>query len=394
MAQGADTGGGGVVVSDAFNYHQIRNISRAEGRSAVKSAAYITGESLHDSRVGLTFGRAESAGRVLASETIGPKGAAWTAGDLWSAAEKAETRKNSRTAQEHIVALPHQLDEAAHKRLLRGFALWHRDTYGTAATWALHAPNAQGDQRNVHAHLLFTTRRVEAGADGAPVFRDKVREIHGAGGPQEVERARAEWGRRVNAELARAGLAERMDHRSHKRRAEQDGTPPRTPTTHKGPRVVAQERRRARTSGRPQPIPRAPQERRAAGPALAFEDGAGEWGDFGNMGTTPPARPATSPPVPTALNGKSGPGGAAAPQPRAPSLLADSLEERRRAAAERRAIRDQSQANDRRESQADREAAAAARHLEREAQAAEAWKQKEAREWEAWKRRQRGGPER
>lgn len=394
MAQGADTGGGGVVVSDAFNYHQIRNISRAEGRSAVKAAAYITGDSMHDARVGLTFGRAESAGRVLASETIGPKGTTWTAGDLWSAAEKSETRKNSRTAQEHIVALPHQLDEAAHRRLLRGFALWHRDTYGTAGTWALHAPNAQGDQRNVHAHLLFTTRRVEAGADGVPVFGAKVREIHGATGPQEVERARAEWGRRVNAELARAGLVERMDHRSHKRRAEEDGTPPRTPTAHKGPRVVAQERRRARASGRPQPIRPAPQERRAAGPALHFEDGAGDWADLGDMRPTPTARPAASPPVPTALNGKSGPGGDAAPQPRAPSLLADSLEERRRAAAERRAIRDQTRANDRRETETEREAAAQARHLEREERAAAAWREREAREWAAWKRRQRGGPER
>lgn len=396
MQQGAATDGGGGVVSDAFNHHRVRNISRAEGRSAVKSAAYITGESLHDARVGLTFGRAEKAGRVLASETVAPKGAAWDAGTLWSAAERAETRKNSRTAQEHTVALPHQLDETAHKRLLRGFALWHRDTYGTAATWALHAPNSQGDQRNIHGHILFTTRRVSVGADGAPVFGEKVRQIHGNTGPAEIERARAEWARRVNAEMERAGRAERLDHRSHQRRAGEAGTVPKQPTEHKGPRVVAMERRRSRA--RPEPRP-ANQTRPEPAPGLDFlADGAGDWDLFSTP--TPAARPAAAPPVPTAPLGRSGPGGATAPIPRAqpsPSLLSASLAERRAAAEERRQARAVAETNRQMDRAARRRAweeEQESRALDKEASERAAWEAKQEREWAAWKRRQRGGQER
>lgn len=254
---GGDGGGGGTSpsaagaeVSDAIGHHQVRDIKRADGQSAVKSAAYITGESIFDGRVGLTFGRALSAGRVLDSGTVGPKGTAWTASQLWSAAETAETRRNSRVAQEHIVALPSELDAAAHKRLLNGYSLWLRDTHGVAATWALHAPSPHGDQRNVHGHILTTTRTASVGADGAPVLGEKVRALSGDRNmvAATIEAQRAEWAKRVNGELERAGAGRRVDHRSHARRAEAgDAEPGKVPGQHKGARKTAQERR-AKTS--------------------------------------------------------------------------------------------------------------------------------------------------
>jgi len=212
----------------------------------VKTAAYITGESLADERLGLSFGRSEKSGRVLDVGTVGPKGQAWSTGDLWSAAEKAETRSNARVAQERTLAIPAELDDAASARLLNGYALWHRDTYGTAATWALHAPGPQGDQRNKHGHILTTTRRVEMGADGRPVFGEKVRALSGNRETvrAETERQRAEWAKRVNAELERAGSPRRLDHRSYKRRAETGDAPPDLePGQHKGAKRSAQERR-------------------------------------------------------------------------------------------------------------------------------------------------------
>lgn len=242
-------------IDDRFNHHRVENISRGAGRSAIKSAAYITAEKLHDERTGLTHGRAESKGRVIATGTVGPKDSEWDTGTLWSAAEKAETRSNSRVAQSHTLALPNELDETAHKRLLNGFCLWHRDTYGVGATWALHAPDAQGDQRNVHGHILTTTRRVAMGLSSEPVFAEKVREIHGQreSGAAELERQRAEWAKRVNKELERAGSERRLDHRSFERRAAAgDGPEGLEPGTHRPARQSAKERRVRRGAGTPE----------------------------------------------------------------------------------------------------------------------------------------------
>ena len=245
-AAGGGPAAGAAESGDAFGHHDIRDIKRGQGQSAVKSAAYITGDSIFDARLGLTFGRPEKQGRVLAIGTVGPKGSTWTAEDLWGGAEKAESKSNARTAQERVLALPHELDEAGHKRLLNGYSLWLRDEYGVAATWALHAPNQRGDQRNTHGHILTTTRTVGMDAEGRPEFGPKVRALSGRRDQvaAEFEKQRAEWAKRVNAELERVKSPRRLDHRSHARRAEAgEGPAEMEPGAHKGARRAAKERR-------------------------------------------------------------------------------------------------------------------------------------------------------
>lgn len=234
------------TITDAFAHHSIRDISRANGGSAIKTAAYIGGVALYDDRRGETFGRETGKGRVLAFEVVGPQGTAWDAGALWSAAEKAERRGNARTAQERTLALPEELDEATQRRLLRGYALWHRDEYGVAASWALHEADPRGDSRNRHGHIMTTTRTVIVGTDGTALFGEKVRRLSGNREvvAAEVERQRQEWARRVNAELEKAGSVRRLDHRSHERRAETgDGPQGMERGRHLGPKVSAQTRR-------------------------------------------------------------------------------------------------------------------------------------------------------
>ena len=237
---------GGFESGDGFGHHDIRDIKRGQGQSAVKSAAYITGDSIFDQRLGLTFGRPEKQGRVVAFGSVGPKGSSWTASDLWGGAEKAEIKSKARTAQERVLALPHELDEKTHRRLLNGYALWLRDEYGTASTWALHAPNQRGDQRNTHGHILTTTRTVGMDSEGRPEFGPKVRALSGKRDQvsAEFEKQRAEWAKRVNAELERVKSPRRLDHRSHARRAEAgDGPPEMEAGAHKGARRAAKERR-------------------------------------------------------------------------------------------------------------------------------------------------------
>lgn len=104
---------------------------------------------------------------------------------------------------------------------------------------AIHAPGRQGDQRNHHAHLLTTTRRI--GAEG---LGEKSRELDQKTSG-EVERWRGRFAELQNAALERAQLAERVDHRSHQRRGiEQEAT------VHMGPSVMAMERQAKREAQR------------------------------------------------------------------------------------------------------------------------------------------------
>ena len=97
---------------------------------------------------------------------------------------------------------------------------------------AIHAPARRSDERNHHAHLLMTTRRLNA--DG---LTEKTRELDDLK-TGEVTRWRERWATLVNERLAEHGHTDRVDHRS----LEAQGLD-RDATFHKGPAVTAIERR-------------------------------------------------------------------------------------------------------------------------------------------------------
>ncbi|MFN1265495.1 MobA/MobL family protein [Pseudomonas lundensis] len=104
-----------------------------------------------------------------------------------------------------------ELSPAQRRELTQGIAQALADRYGTAGTLAVHTPDREGDQRNHHAHILMTTRRLEpSGALG-----EKTRELDDVKrGPEEIEWVRAMIEARPNHALERAGSAERVDRRS------------------------------------------------------------------------------------------------------------------------------------------------------------------------------------
>ena len=131
--------------------------------------------------------------------------------ELWNAAELAETRKNSTVARDLIVALPHELSAVDRRQLAEDMGQWVAQRYGVAADVAVHLPGQDGDSRNHHAHILFTTRRLTGASFGA-----KTRELDDkTQGPQEIETIREAWEQLTNQALERAGLGHRVDRRSH-----------------------------------------------------------------------------------------------------------------------------------------------------------------------------------
>ena len=80
--------------------------------------------------------------------------------DLWNMAELAEKRKDSCTAREYEVNLPHELNKEQRFELAKDFAKQLAEKYGIAVDVCMHEPNKKGDQRNFHAHILTTTRKI------------------------------------------------------------------------------------------------------------------------------------------------------------------------------------------------------------------------------------------
>ncbi len=146
----------------------LQTISRSSGRSAVLAAAYRACEKLTDERLGITQdytpkGKAGLAGNIcigIPNNDIGK---------LWNDAEKAETRANSTVARELMIPLSTEWNDSERRECVRDIAQHLRDTYGVAVLASVHYPAK--DNNNHHAHILFTTRAVDA--DG--VFGKKTR---------------------------------------------------------------------------------------------------------------------------------------------------------------------------------------------------------------------------
>lgn len=211
--------------------------SRADGRSAVKSAAYTARTTYRDERVGRRY-RAGKIGGLLSHELIN-----WSGSEegLWNAAEIAERRGNARVVRELRPALPAELPLSMQVSLVRGYSLWLRDRYGVAVQADIHAPrfldeptqkqhergrlnlnwedylealfNENRTNKNFHVHLLMTTRQV---CPKTGKFGGKTRVLDDSRtGPEEMLAMRQEWEKRTNAVLKKIGSRARIDLRSY-----------------------------------------------------------------------------------------------------------------------------------------------------------------------------------
>lgn len=198
---------------------EVKTLKRASGRSAVAATAYRAGVRVRDEQAGDGQGKVHDYRRrapgVAYAEILAPSGAPeWAThrGQLWNHAERAENRRNSVTAREVLISLPHELDDEQRAELVRGFASRLVERYGVAVDMAVHRPDRKGDQRNHHAHLMMTTRRMTA--EG---LKEKTRELDDVKkrGPEEIEAIRAMWEHEQNQALERAGMVERVSRLSN-----------------------------------------------------------------------------------------------------------------------------------------------------------------------------------
>ena len=201
------------------SYHlSVKTIKRSAGRTATAAGAYRAGERIECQREGRIHDYTRKQG-IEETFIVAPETAPVWAQDrskLWNEAEASETRRNSVTAREWELALPSEISAEDRSQITRQFAEELVSRYGVAVDVAIHAPHREGDQRNHHAHVLTSTRKLEA--EG---FTAKTRVLDSAKtGGVEIEQMRGVWAELQNRALERVGEVERVDHRSLEKQRE------------------------------------------------------------------------------------------------------------------------------------------------------------------------------
>lgn len=208
-------------------YHlSTKPVSRSSKRTATASAAYRAGVEIKDDRTGKVHDYSKRGG-VVATQIFTPNKIKIDRSELWNMAETAETRKNSRTAREIVINIPHELDQKTRGRTVSEFARHLSDKYGVAVDVAIHKPDRHGDNRNHHAHLLLTTRKLERLESGNIALTSKsqlelsntqLKDLELPKAQDELKALRKTWADITNKYLEREGIEARIDHRSHAER--------------------------------------------------------------------------------------------------------------------------------------------------------------------------------
>lgn len=230
-------------------YHcTCKIISRGQGRSAVGAAAYRSGEKLYNEYDGIEHDYTKKGG-VVYSEIMLCENAPKEYQDrqtLWNAVEQIEKSSKAQLAREYEVALPVELSREEQIKLVRDFAKENFVDNGMCVDFSIH----DKEDGNPHAHIMLTTRPIEQ--DNSWGVKQKKEYILDKNGQKQydkkkqtykcktvkttnwdskefLQRSRESWAEKVNQELKKKSLPQRIDHRSLKEQGVD-----RVPTIHEG----------------------------------------------------------------------------------------------------------------------------------------------------------------
>lgn len=192
----------------AIYHFSAKVISRANGSSAVASAAYRSASELHDQRLGRSHDFSNKAG-VIHSEVLLPDGAPERLSDratLWNEVEVGEKRKDAQLAREVEFAIPREMNQAQGVELARDFVETQFVKRGMVADLNVHWDIGKDGLPKPHAHVMLSMR--EVGPEG---FGKKVREWNGT---ELLKHWREAWESHVNERLAELDIDVRIDHRT------------------------------------------------------------------------------------------------------------------------------------------------------------------------------------
>ncbi len=193
----------------AIYHFSAKVVSRANGSSAVASAAYRSASELHDDRLGRDHDFSNKAG-VIHSEVMLPEGAPERLNDrstLWNEVEAGEKRKDAQLAREVEFSIPREMNEKQGVALAKDFVQKQFVDRGMVADLNVHWDKAKDGSPKPHAHVMLAMRDV--GPEG---FGKKNRDWNST---ELLKDWREAWSCHVNERMAELGLEGRIDHRSY-----------------------------------------------------------------------------------------------------------------------------------------------------------------------------------
>ena len=193
----------------AIYHFSAKVVSRANGSSAVASAAYRSASELHDDRLNRDHDFSNKAG-VIHSEVMLPQGAPERLNNratLWNEVEAGEKRKDAQLAREVEFSIPREMNEKQGVQLARDFVKKQFVDRGMVADLNVHWDKAKDGTPKPHAHVMMTMRDV--GPEG---FGKKNRDWNST---ELLKDWREAWSAHVNERMAELGLEGRIDHRSY-----------------------------------------------------------------------------------------------------------------------------------------------------------------------------------
>jgi len=138
--------------------------------------------------------------------------------DCWRALEEVEKayRANAKVQMRIIWNLPHELSADQRREMVNRFCEREFARLGLPYVAAIHAPDPDGDQRNYHVHICFSTRPVERVGDHEwLIAQEKMTGLDDALG---LRRLRAMAAAQMNLASRSAGLPNLYTHQSYRDR--------------------------------------------------------------------------------------------------------------------------------------------------------------------------------
>ncbi|MBO0364975.1 MobQ family relaxase [Streptococcus vaginalis] len=249
-------------MADSFHF-SVNIISRGKGKSAVASAAYISGEKIKNEWDGVTHDYTKKQG-VISKEIYLPDHAPEEYKDrktLWNSVELFEKNSNAQLARNFIISLPKELSIEENKKMIEEYVQNNFVKEGMIVDLAIHDESREGNQ-NIHAHIMTIVRPInEDGTWGQKSKKEYILDEKGEkilnknGKPKtrkvelttwndkgNVEKWRENFSDLCNEYLAKNKIEKRVDHRSFKRQGIKQ-----IPTIHLGACASAMERKGIRT---------------------------------------------------------------------------------------------------------------------------------------------------
>ena len=249
-------------MADSFHF-SVNIISRGKGKSAVASAAYISGEKIKNEWDGVTHDYTKKQG-VISKEIFLPDHAPEEYKDrktLWNSVELFEKNSNAQLARNFIISLPKELSIEENKKMIEEYVQNNFVKEGMIVDLAIHDESREGNQ-NIHAHIMTIVRPInEDGTWGQKSKKEYILDKKGEkvlnknGKPKtrkvelttwndkgNVEKWRENFSNLCNEYLSKNKIEKRVDHRSFKRQGIKQ-----IPTIHLGASASAMERKGIRT---------------------------------------------------------------------------------------------------------------------------------------------------